>query len=290
MSYPIIDTHTHLYFSSFDDNREQILADCQTAGVTHQVQIGCDEISSLAAIELAAQNDGFFATIGLHPCDVAPLFENKFSDHRMANFENYERQCTNIDQLFAWFEALYQREKNHIIGLGETGFDRYHDERDVLVEWQTKAFGAHVEMAEQHDLPIVIHSRSANDELLRFMKKNIRKNKHRGVVHCFAEGVEIAEIVTKKYGFFIGIGGVCTYDNAKKLREAIIETPLEYLVTETDSPFLAPKNFKKTNGRINNASSIKEVVQTIARLKNMDESIVGQQLFENGKRLFGLEK
>jgi TatD DNase family protein len=288
MSYSIIDTHTHLYFSSFDETRAQVLADCQAVGVTHQVQIGCDEISSLAAIELAKQQDGFFATIGLHPCDVASLFEQKFSDHRMAGFENYERKCTNIDQLFAWFEDLYQREKNLIIGLGETGFDRYHDARDVLVDWQTKAFGAHVEMAEQHALPIVIHSRSANAELLGFMKKNIRKNRHRGVVHCFAEGIEIAEIVTKEYGFFIGIGGVCTYDNAKKLRQAITETPLEYLVTETDAPFLAPKNFKKNNGRINNASSIVEIVQTIAQLKNLDETTVGNQLFQNGKRLYNL--
>jgi TatD DNase family protein len=286
MSYPIIDTHTHLYFSQFDENISQVIEDCQNANVTHQVQIGCDEISSLAAIELARKNDGFFATIGLHPCDVAPLFEKNFSNNRIKNFEDYERQCFNLDQLFAWFETLYKQEKDTVVGLGETGFDRYHDDRDDLVQWQTQAFGAHVEMAEQYDLPIVIHSRASNDELLGFMKKNIRKNKHRGVVHCFAEGIEMADIITKEYGFFIGIGGVSTYDNAKKLQQAIIQTPIEFLVTETDSPFLAPKKFKKTNGRINNASSIQEIIQNIARLKNMNEAFVGHQLFENGKRLY----
>lgn len=288
MSYPIIDTHTHLYFDSFDENRLQVIQDCRDAKVVQQVQIGCDEVSSLAAIALARKESGFFATIGLHPCDVADLFEKNLSNNRIKGFEQYKRKARNLDELFSWFENLYKQNTDIIVGIGETGFDRYHDTREMVFDWQNQSFLSHLELAEACKLPLIIHSRAASHELIGFMKKNIKKNLHRGVVHCFAEDTSLAKILTQDFGFFLGIGGVVTFDNAKKLHQAIIETPLEYLVTETDSPFLAPKQFKKNIGRINNASSLREVVQKIADLKNLDEVLVGETLFANGQRLFGV--
>ncbi len=121
--------------------------------------------------------------------------------------------------------------------------------------------------------------------MVDFFEKNISNSGVRGVIHCFCEDTDYAEIMTQKHGFFLGIGGVATYPNAQKTRDAIVETPIEFIVTETDSPFLTPQSFRKDHKR-NESSFLPEVVHLIADLKKMPVNQTAEVLFENAKRLF----
>lgn len=286
----IIDTHTHGYFGQFDSYRDEMVANARRNGVIAQVQIGCDEISSLAAVDLAKKSADFFATIGLHPCDVAPMFEGNFQNHRIAGFEKYERTAKNLDELFAFFDELHANNSQEIVGFGETGFDRYHDKRDELAVWQADAFVRHLELCRKYQKPVVIHTRNSTKELLDFLEQNAYffrgDNSVRGVVHCFCEDYATAKIVTEKYGLYLGLGGVVTYDKTEALAEAVQKIPAEFLLTETDAPFLAPKKWKKENGRINDPSSLPEVVERIAEIRGEEKDKLAEILVANARNLF----
>ena len=288
----IIDTHNHAYFGHFDKYRKEMIINARRHGVVGQIQIGCDEISSLAAVELAKKNDDFFATIGLHPCDVAPMFEGGFENHRIEGFADYKRTCENVTDLFEFFEELYEKEKDVIVGFGETGFDRYHDKRDELVEWQREAFVRHLELCRKYGKPVVIHTRNSTRELLDFLEQNAYffrgGNGVRGVVHCFCEDYETAKTLTEKYGLYLGLGGVVTYQNTAALQEAVQKIPAKFLLTETDAPFLAPVKFKKANGKINDPSALPEIVEKIAEIRDEDPEKLAEILYQNAQNLFGI--
>jgi len=216
----------------------------KNVNVIAQIQVGVDEASSLAAVKLATQHEGFFATLGVHPCDVREL--GKQPKYPTEGFENYQPQAKKNEELFELFEEVLAKNRRKIVGVGETGFDRYHDSSEELFEVQKISFTAHLKFARTHNLPLVIHTRNAKQELLEFLEKNVTKDHIPGVIHCFSEDATTAKILTEKYGFLLGIGGVITYDNANTLRKAVESTPMEFLVTETDAPFLTPKHFRKT--------------------------------------------
>ncbi len=281
----IIDTHTHSYFSQFDDDQTEMIERCRTAGVVKQIQIGCDEISTLAALELTQKNDDFLCTVGLHPCDV--LNVGKPAAHRVAGFENHEPHAKNIDELLELFGEIIEKNPDKIVGIGETGFDRYHDGSEEIFEAQKRSFLGHLELAKKYDLPLVIHTRSATSELLDFFEKNVVGKNFRGVVHCFSENLETAKIFTEKYGFLLGIGGIITYPKSDELRNVVKKIPLEFLVTETDAPFLPPKNWRNKNSR-NEPTSLPEVIDAIAEIKKMRSEEVADQLVKNAENLFNI--
>ena len=297
MNYPIADTHTHLYFPAFDQSRTQAIQNAEKNEVKLQIQIGCDEISSLAALKLAKTREDYYATLGLHPCDVHLL--GKPAPHRISGFENYKCQATNLEQLVTWFEQTFHQNPQKIVGFGETGFDFYHQDTSEIRELQKKAFLAHIELARKFDRALVMHTRSAKPETLAFLAEHKEqfdlptqteglKKRIRGVIHCFSEDTAFAREVTETYGFFIGVGGVATYKNAEGVREAIKETPLEYLVTETDAPFLVPQVYRKKH-KICESSFLDRVVELIADLKGKRVEAVAEVLFNNAKRLFGVK-
>ena len=266
----IIDTHTHLYFSVFDKHREEIIKRNQKSGVVHEIQIGCDELSSIVALELAKKYDHMYCTLGLHPTDVQNI--GKFTkEHRYLGYENYELKAHNQEELIQFFEELFEKNSEYIVGFGETGFDLFHKNSEEVLELQKKAFIAHIYLAEKFQRPLIIHSRSARKETLDFLKEHHTQLQNiKGVFHCFCEDIKTAKIVTEKYGFMIGVGGVATYKNAENVRDVIREIPLEFLLTETDAPFLVPNNFRKKGFKINESTFLIEVVELIAKLKNMD--------------------
>ena len=287
MNHLIIDTHAHTYFGHFDKDRDQIITRARQAGVESQIQIGCDEISSLAAIELARKEDNFYATIGIHPCDIAPFFEGNFNDHRIQGFEDYQRKAHSLDEMFELFEQMYAENKDVIVGVGETGFDRYHDNREELYKWQKESFRKHIAFSQKHDLPLVIHTRNSTQELLDFMETDFTEKNLNGVVHCFCEDIATARIITEQYGFYLGIGGIITYSGANGLREAVKNTPLKYLLSETDAPFLPPVKYKRKHTR-NSSAALPEIITTIAEVKNIDVNEVAITLRENARTLFGV--
>ncbi|HID92308.1 TPA: TatD family hydrolase [Candidatus Gracilibacteria bacterium] len=270
----IFDTHTHDYFESFDSDREQMLADDFASGVKHKIQIGCDMDTSKQAIELAHTSNKMFATVGLHPCYVEENFEN-------------------LDKSFIYFkEELEKNYKNNtttkkIVAIGETGFDFYHNDSPKMREHQQISFEKHIELCKKYTLPIIIHTRNARNETLEFLQKNIiTKNKEiSGVIHCFSENAEFAKIVTTQFNFFISIGGAATYPKSHDIRDAILHTPIQYIVTETDSPYLAPQSVR---GKRNQSKNIKEIIELIANIKKMNSEECSNILFENAKRLFNM--
>ncbi len=286
MTYPIADTHTHLYFQSFDQDRDQVIKNCDQRDVKIQIQIGCDEISSIAALDLAKSHPHFYATLGLHPCDVKKCFDND-KNYRPKNHINYQNQAKNYDELFELFEELARKNTKKIVGFGETGFDLYHENSEEIFLLQKNTFRRHIQLAKNFDKPIVIHSRNAKDQLLDFLTKEYKQD-FRAVLHCFCEDTDYASVMTQKYGFFLGIGGIATYPQSEKIRDAIRHTPIEFLVTETDAPFLTPQSFKKDHKR-NESRFLTEVIELIAKLKQREIQECAEILFNNAKRLFNIK-
>ncbi len=265
----IFDTHTHDYFPDFDMDREQMLTNDFKHGVHTKIQVGCDINTSKQAIELAQTSKKIFASVGLHPCNVEE------------NFEILEKN-------FLFFEHQLQNDRDQkIVAIGETGFDFYHKDTPEMRTQQKISFEKHIELCKKYALPIIIHTRNARNETLEFLKNNtITKNKEiTGVIHCFSENAEFAKIVTQNFNFFISIGGAATYPKNHDIRDAIKETPIEYIVTETDSPYLAPQSVR---GKRNQSKNIHEIIQLIATIKKMSIEECSDILFENAKRLFSM--
>ncbi len=284
--YPIFETHTHLYFSAFDNDLESVLSTCKDAGVSHQVQIGCEEVSSMAALALAQKYEGMYATLGVHPCDVLDCFSAK-KNYRPSGFESYELQAHNFQELFSFFSDVTKKQNENVVGFGETGFDLYHNNSPEILARQYESFEMHIQLARLFRKPLVFHVRDAYREFEEALR-TYKVQGLSGVVHCFSSDTACALKMTQEYGFFIGIGGVLTYPKSDTLRDVVRAVPLEYLVTETDSPFLVPQQARKNGVKRNDASTLKEVVQLIAHIKNIDEYECGLQLFENAKKLYSV--
>ncbi len=251
-NFSIIDTHTHNYFPSWD-NADALFQRAEDAGVIAQVQIGADEQASFAAIELAKKYSNCYATVGLHPTDVK-LVGQLDSEFR-SQVSSYEPVAKNIVEVFALFDA------------------------------QIDVFLRHVELAKKYNLPLIIHTRNAIEDTIEFFKKHIVGMGIRGVVHCFSEDLNAAKFFTEEAGFYLGIGGIVTYKKSDILRDVVREISLEYLVTETDSPFLPPQEFRKKNST-NESAALVEIIEKIAEVRGEKVEIVAEQLVKNAKDLY----
>jgi len=294
--YPIFETHAHLYFPNFKGITNEIIKGAQKVRVSKMVQISCEEISSLAALKIAKEQEGQYSTIGLHPCDVLNIGEKDPKWQNYEGLEDYKPQCRDLEDLVAFWKELYVRNKEHIVAVGETGFDRYHDDSESLLAAQKKSLKAHLELAQEFQLPLVIHNRNSRDECLEFLEAEFDRSKHPaipGIMHCFCEDIGYAQKVTQDYGFMLGIGGVATYPASTAIREVIKNIPLTFLVTETDSPFLTPHQAKQHSDKkrvLNEPKYLPEVVELIADLKKISINKCADILFENALRTFQLNR
>ena len=285
----IFETHAHLYFPNFSGDLDETLARCADAQVAAQVQIGCDETSSLAALELARARPNFFAAIGIHPTEVLNLGKKGDQNYRCSGLENYQCECQNFDDFFDWAGRVFEKNSDKIVAFGETGFDRFRDQRSELLAAQTESFQMHLRLSQKYEKPIIIHSRAAAGVLLNFLAtQKFEKMGVSGVVHCFCDDTQTAKILTEKYGFFLGIGGILTYSGSDVLREVVRQTPIEFLITETDSPFLVPQKARSGGAKRNEPSFLPEVVEKIAEIKKMGLEECAQTLFANAQKLFGV--
>ena len=285
-NFSIVDTHTHGYFPGWND-REAMFDRARKAGVVAQIQIGCDEKSTHKAIEMARENNDFFATVGVHPNDVKHI-GNPHPEHRIPE-STYVPICDTVEELFALYDQWIKENRNLIVGLGECGFDWYHDSREELYDAQLDVLLRHLELAKKYDLPLVIHTRDAKEDIIKFFREHILGTDVRGVIHCYSEDLETARFFTEECGFMLGIGGIVTYKKSDELREVVKEIDLKYLITETDAPFLTPFEFRK-NCSVNESAALVEVVEKIAEVRGEDVNDVAVQLVENAKRVFGLSK
>ncbi|MYF99048.1 TatD family deoxyribonuclease [Candidatus Poribacteria bacterium] len=253
----LIDSHTHLQVSQYNKDRDAVLKRAQTAGVATILIIGIDLETSLSAIELAEKHENLFATVGMHPHDAKKL---------------------TPDVLKAFRELL-----NHpkVIALGEIGLDYYRNLSPP--EIQKDAFKKQLDIAEEMEMPIIIHNRDAYMDILPILEA--RQGKIKGVLHCFTGDVELMER-SVEIGFHIGIGGIVTYPNAKEMQAVASKVPSDRLLIETDCPWLAPQ-FRR--GKRNEPSYVRAVAEKIAELRNTSIETVGEITSNNFKFLFGIE-
>lgn len=254
----IFETHAHYDDAKFDTDREMLLADLPQRGISPVINVGSSIATTKTTLSLAQEYPFLYAAVGVHPSDVDDLNEDTYA---------WLRQQTTLQKTVA---------------VGEIGLDYYWDKenRDLQKMW----FIRQLELARQLDLPVIIHSREAAADTMEIMKQYAGELS--GVIHCFSYSLEQAREYVKM-GFYLGIGGVVTFKNAKKLKEVVQEIPLEALVLETDSPYLAPV---PNRGKRNSSLNLVYVAEEIAGLKGISYEEVVRQTTENAKKLYRLEK
>ncbi|MDF2842140.1 MAG: yabD [Herbinix sp.] len=253
----IFETHAHYDDEAFDIDRDSLLEQFPKNGIDYIVNI-CAELNSVQKVlELADQYPYVYAAVGIHPSNCGEL-----------NEEN-----------FAWVKEMAQHSKS--VAIGEIGLDYYWDtpERQVQKEW----FSRQMDLAKELKLPMVIHSRDAANDTYQMMKE-AKADSVGAIIHCFGYGVEQARQYLNM-GFYLGIGGVLTFTNGKKLKEVVEYAPLEQLVLETDSPYLAPVPHRGTR---NNSNNLTYVAREIARIKQVNYDTVLQVTYENAKRFYNI--
>ena len=252
----IFETHAHYDDEQFDPDREALLSSMQENGVGAIVNVSASYDSCRTVVGMAEKYPFMYAAVGIHPDHVGELNEESFQE----------------------MEKLFDNQK--VVAVGEIGLDYYWDNEshDVQKRW----FIRQLELAEKLGLPVIIHSRDAAADTLEIMKEHAQGLK--GVIHCFSYSKELAREYVKM-GFYIGVGGVVTFKNAKKLKEVVEEIPLTSIVLETDSPYLAPE---PNRGKRNNSQYIRYVAEEIARIKGTDYHTVVAQTESNARELYGI--
>ena len=253
----IFDTHAHYDDEAFNEDREELLGNLQSQGIGAVVNIGASIATSRNTIALTETYPFIYGAIGVHPNETAELDEAKL----------------------AWIKEQAAREK--IVAIGEIGLDYYWEEPDH--ETQKKWFHRQLNLARELKLPVIIHSRDAAKDTLDMMKA-AKAGDIGGVVDCFSYTREMAREYLNM-GFFLGIGGVRTFNNARKLKEVVEYIPLESIVLETDCPYLAPV---PNRGKRNSSLNLPYVVEAVSQLKGVDPETVVKVTWENGKRLYRL--
>ena len=250
----IFESHAHYDSRKFDEDREELLNSMQENGIGTIINVGATWKSVTTGLELVNQYPFVYAALGLHPDEVGDLNEERF--------EILKAEC--------------QKEK--VVAVGEIGLDYYWDNEshDIQKKW----FIRQLELARNLNLPVIIHSRDAAEDTLKIMKEHAKGM--RGVIHCFSYSKEMVEEYVK-LGFHIGVGGVVTFKNGKKLKEVVEAIPLERILLETDSPYLAPEPHR---GKRNSSLYLPHIAQMIADLKGLSYEEVVAQTERNSRELF----
>jgi len=250
-----IDTHAHLFLKDFSDDRAQIIQRALESKVTKIVLPNIDLISFHEQLSLAKEFPGIcYPTIGLHPCDVK---------------DNYSVLLDSLELEF---------EKDRFIAIGETGTDAYWD----LSFWENQiaAFNRQLEWAKTKQLPVIIHSRDSIPQNIKLVEAQ-QDGKLKGVFHCFNGDLNQANQIIN-LGFYLGIGGVLTYKNSD-LKNIIAEIGLDYLVLETDAPFLSPVPFR---GKRNESGYIPLIAEKISEILDVSLETIATKTSENAERVF----
>lgn len=252
----IFDSHAHYDDKQFDIDREELLASLPESGVGTIVNVSASCESWKRCVEMAAKYPHIYAAVGTHPDEVGGLNEETFAE------------------LKEWCK------KDKVVAIGEIGLDYYWDNEthDVQKKW----FIRQLDLAREMNLPVIIHSREAAADTMEIMKAHAQGLS--GVIHCYSYAREQAEEYVKM-GFYIGIGGVVTFKNAKKLKEVAAAIPLERILLETDCPYLAPVPYR---GKRNQSSYIQYVAEEIAQIKGITAEEVIAVTEENARKMYRL--
>ncbi|MFV0528243.1 MAG: TatD family hydrolase [Lachnospiraceae bacterium] len=252
----IFESHAHYDDEVFDQDREELLGSMASNGIDTIINVCANPDKFDRTIELIDKYPFVYGAVGVHPDEVGKMTEE--------TLQQMEDLCTHPK----------------VVAIGEIGLDYYWDtaSHDVQKKW----FERQMELAAMRRMPFIIHSREAAQDTVDMMKYVKAGDMSGGVVHCFSYGKEIAREYLNM-GLHIGIGGVVTFKNAKKVKEVVAYTPLENLLLETDSPYLAPEPFR---GKRNSSLNIPYIAKEIARIKDISYIEVVEKTAQNAKRLF----
>lgn len=254
----IFDSHCHYEDEKFNADREELLNSFKDKGIEYVVNVASSIETIDKTIDLTRQYSFVYGAIGVHPEECAPLTE-----------EHIER-----------FKKLAKEPK--IVAIGEIGLDYYWNEPEPSI--QKKWFERQLELAREVELPVIIHSRDAAKDTLDMMKA-AKAQEIGGVIHCFSYGVEMAREYLNM-GFYLGVGGVVTFKNGRKLKEVVEYAPLERILLETDCPYLSPV---PNRGKRNSSLNLVYVADEIARIKGIDKETVIQVTRDNAKKMYNIK-
>ena len=252
----IFETHAHYDDEQFDEDRRELLESMAAGGVGTIVNVSATYESCQKVVDMVQEYPFMYAAVGVHPDNVGSLNEETFAD----------------------MKKLFQKDK--VVAVGEIGLDYYWDNESH--ELQKEWFIRQLDLARELDLPVLIHSRDAAADTMEIMKEHAQGLD--GVIHCYSYSKEMAKEYVKM-GFYIGVGGVVTFKNGRRLKETVEEIPLESILLETDCPYLAPEPYR---GKRNNSMYIKYVAKEIARLKGTTYEEVVAQTEENARKMYRL--
>ncbi len=256
----LVDSHCHLDFPDFEEDMDDIVARADEAGVKHILSI-CTHVTKFdPVLAVALRYDNIFCTVGIHPHNAAK--EPEVTAEHLIRMANNEK----------------------VVGFGETGLDFYYDKspRDV----QKKQFRAHIEAARFAGLPLVVHTRDADDEMASMLKEETGKGAFSGLLHCFSSSRELAETALE-LGLYLSISGIVTFNKAEELREIVRDVPLDKLLVETDAPYLAPV---PNRGKRNEPAYTRHTAEKIAEIKGLSLSEVANATTDNFFSLFSKAK
>ena len=251
----MIDTHCHLEMEAFDDDREDVIKRAREAGLEAIITIGSDFEGCKGAVALAEKYDFIYATVGIHPHDAKGFNEDIFS------------------QIKEWAK------NKKVVAIGEIGLDYHYDHspRDI----QRDVFKKKLYYAKEINLPVIVHSREAKRDTLQILKESAVS---KGVMHCFSGDMDMAERAMEM-GFYISIAGPVTFKNASKLRDIAKAIPDDYLLIETDAPYLTPEPLR---GKRNEPAFVVHTAKAIAELRGVSYEDIDRITTLNAKRLFGI--
>ncbi|NWF52844.1 MAG: YchF/TatD family DNA exonuclease [Nitrospirae bacterium] len=279
----LIDTHCHLEMDAFDPDREEVIRRARDTGIETIITIGSDLEGNRGAIELSAKYDFIYATVGIHPHDAKDFTEDVFNQIKewAKNF-GFRNSDFGIQREDSSLCTLYSSLRNpKVVAIGEIGLD-YHYENSPK-ETQKEVFRKQLALAKEVGLPVVIHSRDAKKDTLDIIKDSGINN---GLLHCFSGDMDMAE-KAMAMGFYISIAGPVTFKNAKKPREIARDIPDDYILIETDAPYLTPEPFR---GKRNEPSFLIHIARTVAELRGISFEDIARITTLNAKRLFQINR
>lgn len=250
----LIDSHCHLDFPELAEIQDEVLANMRHSGVSHALCVGVTLENFPNILRLVEQHSNLYASVGLHP------------DH--------EQESEPTEEMLV---ELAQHPK--VVAIGETGLDYFHMKGEL--EWQRSRFRTHIRAARKCGKPLIVHCRDAAQDTLRILAEE-KASETGGVMHCFTESLEVAQ-AAMGMGLYISFSGIVTFKSATALKEVARSIPLERMLIETDSPYLAPVPYR---GKLNQPAYVKYVAEEIARLRGVSLEEVGQVTTENFCRLF----
>ena len=252
----LVDSHCHLDFDVFDEDRQETIQRARNAGVATMVTI-CTRVTRFDEIRAIAESDeNIWCSVGIHPHQAE------------------EEPIVSVDDLVS--RAAHPK----VIGIGETGLDYYYDNSPR--ELQETSFRTHIAASRETGLPLIVHTRDADEDMADILEDEMGKGAFPGVLHCFSSGRQLAERALD-IGFYISLSGIVTFKNAEDLRDIAKDVPVDRILVETDSPFLAPI---PNRGKRNEPSFVVDTAAKVAELKDVDKDALSIASTENFFRLF----